>query len=87
MIVRFLVGSVAFHLLYYTLKNIVVPAFFRENAPKVIVAEIAKRSVIYSNYVIAPRIAPQTLIVSSVYMDSCLYVVRVHSRHWALPHT
>ena len=44
MILRFVVGSVAFHFLYYTLKNTVVPTLFDENIPKVIAAEIAKRS-------------------------------------------
>ena len=47
MILRFLVGSVAFHVLYYTLKTIVVPAFFIDKTPKAVVAEIAKRLVIY----------------------------------------
>lgn len=47
MILRFLVGSVAFHVLYYMLKNIVVPTFFADNTPKAVVAEIAKRLVTY----------------------------------------
>ena len=47
MILRFLVGSVAFHVLYYTLKTIVVPAFFSDKTPKAVVAEVAKRLVIY----------------------------------------
>ena len=47
MILSFLVGSVAFHLLYYTLKNIIVPAFSGDNT-KAVVAEIAKRLVIYA---------------------------------------
>jgi len=45
MIRRFMVGSAAFHLLYYTLKNIVVPSLFDKETSKAVIAEIAKRSV------------------------------------------
>ena len=51
MFVRFLVGSVTFHLLYFTLKNIVVPAFFSDETARAVIAEIAKRSELWHAYI------------------------------------
>lgn len=45
MILRFLAGSVTFHLLYYILKNVVAPALFGQETSKAVIAEIAKRLV------------------------------------------
>ena len=46
MILLFLAGSATFHLLYYMLKTVVLPASFSDEKPEAVVAEIAKRSVV-----------------------------------------
>ena len=74
MILRFLAGSVAFHVLYYTFKNIVVPAFSGDNTPKAVVAEIAKRLVFYIKYVTLRACIKQAniIIINVTYMNTYL---------------